>query len=151
VVVLSDGVLPKRLGVLNALFDAEESSQVTSATPVKLSRGPFPVKIAGDRGLDELEVAITEVEEGCTFRGVSPLVEVGEVCVRLKLSHVDNFLVDGVRSVDEERRRLLFEELNKSVDRTNKPWNRDDMVQDSQPDFLGVAVDKVLDGQLEGL
>ena len=109
------------------------------------------MEVAGEGGLDDVEVGVGEVEEGCCFGGVGPFVEVGEVGVGLELRHIDRFLVDGVGSVDKTGDFLLLKKLDQSLDGADVPRHRYNMVKHRQFYLLGVAVHKIFHRQLEGL
>ena len=77
-------------------------------------------------------------------------MKIGEIGVRLQGSHIDIDLVDSMCSIDKEGNAFFLEEHDKFFNWTDKTWYRNDVIKYCQFDFLRIAVDEILDLQLEG-
>lgn len=101
------------------------------------------MKVACDCWLDTLKILVAQVKKSCTLGSKGPFVKIGEVCIRLKFSHIDFDLIHGMSCINEHRNTLFLEEDNQILYGTNKSRNGDDVIKDCQFDLLWVAVDKV--------
>ena len=108
------------------------------------------MKIASDGRLNLSKIFITKIQKSGTLRCIAPLVKIGEIGVRLQGSHIDIDLVDSMCSIDKESNPFFLEEHDKFLDWTDISWHGNDVIKNCQFDFLWVAVDEILDLQLEG-
>jgi len=143
-VVIFYSVQPERLIVLETFPNAEMGSQVSGSCPIVLSSWPFACKVASYDRFDNINILITQVKESSAFGREGPFVEVGKVSIRLQIGHIDHNLVDGMCCINEKSNIFLFEELDQRIHRNNKARHWNDMIKNSQPDLLRVAIHKIL-------
>mgnify|MGYP000986677630 FL=1 len=70
------------------------------------------MEVTSNGWLDSVDVFVTEKEESSAFGSEGPFVEVGEVCIRLQIAHINFDLVHSMCSINEKRYVLFSEKSN---------------------------------------
>ena len=107
------------------------------------------MKIASDGRLNFSKIFVTKIQKSSALRCIAPLVKIREISIRLQGRHIDIDLIDSMCPINKESNTFFLEEHDKFLNWADKSWHRNNMIKNCQFDFLWIAVDKILDLQLE--